>query len=54
MKKDINVVITMEDVLELLDREYPDKQAMKELTGYEQGKLVGARMVIEHIRSISK
>ena len=50
LMKDINVVITLEDVIEMLDKEYPDKQPMKELRAYEQGKLVGCRMVIEHMK----
>jgi len=50
--ENIKPIITVEDILEMLDAEYPDKQPMKELSAYEQGKLVGCREIIEHIRSV--
>lgn len=49
-----NIIITAEDVLEKLKEEYPDKQPMKELTPYEQGVLVGCKMVVQHVERLAE
>ncbi len=45
-------IITVEELIEKLELEYPDKQPRKELSGYEQGKLVGAQQVIDYIKLV--
>jgi len=53
MKKQlIEPVILAEDVLKKLEEMYPDKQPRKELTQFEQGKLIGCQEVIDYIRSL--
>ena len=47
-------IVTGEDLLEALEKEYIDVQQMKELTPYQQGILVGCKTVVEHIRSLLK
>ena len=41
---------TVEELLELLDKEYAFRQPTIELTPFDQGKLAGAYEVIEYLR----
>lgn len=49
-----NAIITGEDLLEVLEKEYKDEQPMVEVSPFDQGVAVGCKTVIEHIRSLLK
>jgi len=47
-------IVTGEDLLEALEKEYIDRLPMAELTPFEHGKLVGSHEVLNHIRALLK
>ena len=50
----MKTIITTEELLEVLEKEYPNVLPMTLLSDYEQGKLVGIQSLIDHIRAMLK
>ncbi len=50
----MKTIITAEELLDVLVKEYPEMLPRKEVSSYDMGKLVGIQGVIDHIRLLLK